>query len=85
MEWLIIEDKPTCFPLLDLSSYECNDEKHIDHDFNYNVSHFYRRREFDIYPKSGEEIFDTFKEVNNFALSGPNGHNRLGDLGFNAT
>ena len=52
--------------------------KHIDHDFYYNVSHFYRRREFDVYPKSDEEVFDTFKEVNDCASARASGLNRLG-------
>jgi len=60
--------EPTHFSLFDLPSHEGKDEEHVDHNFYYNVSHFYRRREFDICPKSNEEIFDTFKEVNNCAL-----------------
>ena len=81
----IIEDEPTYFSLFDLPGHEGKDAKHVDHDFYYNVSHFYRRREDDICPKSDEEIFDMFEKVNNFALAGANGQNRLGNLGFNAT
>lgn len=81
----IIEDEPTHFPLLDLPSHEGKDEKHVDHDFYYNVSDFCRRWESDICPKSYEEIFDAFKEVNNCALAGTSGQNRLEDLGINAT
>ena len=84
-EWPIIEDEPTYFSLFDLPGHEGKDAKHVDHDFYYNVSHFYRRREDDICPKSDEEIFDMFEKVNNFALAGANGQNRLGNLGFNAT
>ena len=83
--WPIIEDEPTYFSLFDLPSQEGKNVKHIDHDFYYNVSHFYRRREFDVYPKSDEEVFDTFKEVNNCASASSSGQNRLGDLGFNST
>jgi hypothetical protein len=81
----IIEDEPTYFSLFDFPSHEGKDEKHIDHDFYYDVSHFYRWREFDICPKSDEKVFDTFEDVNNCAFNSVSGQNGLGDLGFNAT
>ena len=52
--------------------------KHIDHDFHYNVGHFYGWWQFDVCPKSDKEILDTFKEINNCASASASGLNRLG-------
>jgi hypothetical protein len=75
-----IEDELTYFSLFNFLCYKGKNEKHLSHDFYYNVCHFCRRRELDIYPKSCEEILDTFKEVNECALAGANGKNRLCDF-----
>jgi hypothetical protein len=51
----------TYFLLFDLLGQDSKDVKHVNHDIHYNIGHFFRRREFDIYLESGEEPFDTFK------------------------
>jgi len=68
--------------LFDLPRDKGEDEKHVNHDFHYNVGHFCGRWDVDIYPQSYEEILDTFKEVDKCALAGANGKNRLSDLGI---
>lgn len=77
-KWHIIQHELTYFSLFNLPCYEGKDEKHLDHNFHYNIGHFCCRREFDICPKSYEEILDTFKEVDKCTLAGAGGKNRLG-------
>ena len=67
--------------MFDLPRYKGENEKNIDHDFHYNVGHFCRRWDFDIYPQSCEEILDTLKEIDKCTLAGANGKDRLCDLG----
>ena len=76
----IIGNKLTYIPLFNLLCHEGEDEKHLNHDFHYNVSHFWRRGDFDIYPQSREEIFDTFKEVDKCASPGANSKNSLSNF-----
>lgn len=61
--WHPVENQLTYFSLFNFLCHEGKDEKHIDHDFHYNIGHFCRLWEFDICPESDKEILDTFKEV----------------------
>ena len=67
--------------MFDLPRHKGKDEKHVNHDFHYNVGHFWCRWDIDIYPQSCEEILDTFKKVDKCVLVGTNGKNSLKVLG----
>jgi hypothetical protein len=55
------ENQLTYFSPFNLLGQEGKDVKHLNHDIHYNASHFFRRREFDIYLEPDEEPFDTFE------------------------
>ena len=76
-------NQPTYFSLFNLLSQESKHVKHLDHDVHQYFSHFFRRRESDIYPESDEEPFDTFEQVGNCELDGANSHNNLRYLDVN--